>query len=69
MRRNANVVADVRRLLEAVEAVDMDDPPTGRRAAEIIDRLGYRLSDANHGVSFFIDWLQIVAERQSRRVA
>lgn len=61
MTRHERLLDDLHRIIEAVEAIDMDDPPRGRSAARALNRLELARSDLGHDLAFFIDWLQLNA--------
>lgn len=57
MSPHRRLLADLHRLTAAVEAIDVDDPPTGRAAVRALNRLEVARSDVDHDLSFFVDWL------------
>src|SRR5687767_14640496 len=56
-RRHGRIVADLHRLLQAVEAIDLDNPPTGRAAVRALNQLEVARSDVTHDLAFLVDWL------------
>ncbi|MGH9001510.1 MAG: hypothetical protein ACRDYV_00110 [Acidimicrobiia bacterium] len=64
MKRHGRLIADLHRLITATEAIDLDDPPTGRVAVRALNELEVARSDVTHGLSFLIDWLEIKATRR-----
>ena len=60
MRTHKRLLADLHRLVWIVEAVDLDNPPRGREAVRVLNRLSIGRSDVDHDLSFLIDWISTV---------